>query len=510
MNLKRIFFVKYSAAKLVAFLLMINMISIISFADVYAAEPRFQLSLTNRNYISSNEGYFDILIKHTNYPQTEFRYAGGQYYISLDTFFLSDHLHYIYTKDTATYGTDRIPPQYVGSLNKVNDLLILDTGQTIFQGSEPVISHTTGTIVARIRFFNPDLYSGSCLLEEQFVWKIHPPGNYTKIFAKINGEKEQLNNNQNNFSTYDLCAGTTCCLSAPLPPPVRISPENNSVNVSSPVTLMWQRGFPVSYFAYVQVALDSAFNVIVHEDTITAPNGTNNICYTLNDLRSPGTYYWRVRQGGIPPAGAFNEPWKFTQLSPSITLKIKAIPEAISGTNNFEPFEIKAYLRNASSPFEIIDSSVIISSDSSYTNTFTFYNAPSGKYYIVYKNINCIETYSREGGDSLFRGYSENYYDFSTSISQAFGNNLTLTDSLYCVYSGDVDLNGVIDVNDLIDVYNNSVIFNQGNSPSDLNRDGITDLNDILVAANNTIDFVSARFPFQSSQKVSDQISLLR
>ena len=507
MNLNRIFCVKYSAVILFAFLHVIRMIS---FADVYASEPRFQLSLTNRTYISSNEGYFDILIKHTNYPQTDFRYAGGQYYISLDTFFLSDHLHYIYTKDTATYGTDRIPPQFIGSLTKVNDLLKLDSGQTILQGAEPVISNTTGTIVARIRFFNPCLYSGSCLLEEQFVWKIHPPGDYTKIFARIGGEKEQLNNNQNNFSTYDLCAGTTCCLSAPLPPPVRISPENNSVNVSSTVTLMWQRGFPVSYFAYVQVALDSAFNVIVHEDTITAPDGTSNICYTLNDLRSPGTYYWRVRQGGIPPAGAFNEPWKFTLSSPPLTIKIKAVSEAISGLNKFEPFEIKAYLRNACSPFELVDSSFIISSDSTFTNTFIFNNAPSGKYYIVYKTINCIETYSRTGGDSLFREYAENHYDFSTSITQAFGNNLTLTDSLYCLFSGDVDQDGTIDVNDLIDVYNSSVIFNQGNSPCDLNRDGITDLNDILVAANNTVNFVSSRIPFQSSQKVSDQISLLR
>ena len=504
MNLKRIFCIKYSAVIVFAYLL------IVSLADASTSEPNFQLSLTNRTYISSNEGYFDILIKHTNYPQTNFRYAGGQYYISLDTFFLSDHLHYIYTKDTATYGTDRIPPKYIGSLTKVNDLLILDSGQSILQGSEPIISHTTGTIVARIRFFNPDLYSGSCLLEEQFVWKIHPPGDYTKIFASISGEKEQLNNNQNYFSTYDLCVGTLCCLSAPLPPPVRISPENNSFNIASPVTLIWQRGFPVSYFAYVQVASDSAFNVIVHEDTITASNGTNNISYTLNDLRSPGTYYWRVRQGGIPPAGAFNEPWKFTLLLPPLTIKIKAVPEAISGMNKFEPFEIKAYLRNACSPFEIIDSSVIISSDSSFTNTFIFNNAPSGKYYIVYKTINCIETYSRAGGDSLYKRYTENHYDFSTSITQAFGNNLTLTDSLYCLFSGDVDQDGAIDVNDLIDVYNSSVMFNQGNSPCDLNRDGITDLNDILVAANNTINFVSARFPYQSSKKDSNQISSMR
>ncbi len=504
MNLKRVFCIKYSIVLL--FVLLFK----ISLADANASEPGFQLSLTNRTYISSNEGYFDILIKHTNYPQTDFRYAGGLYYITLDTFFLSDHLHYIYTKDTATYGTDRIPPQYIGSLTKVNDLLILDSGQSILHGSEPIISHTTGTIVARIRFFNPDLYSGSCLLEEQFVWKTQSPGAYTKIFASISGETEQLNNNQNYFSTYDLCVGTLCCLSAPLPPPVRILPENNSINVAAPVTLIWQRGFPVSYFAYVQVAVDSAFSILVHEDTVTAPDGTDNISYTLNDLTSPGSYFWRVRQGGIPPAGAFNEPWKFTITSPAITLKIKAVPEAISGMNNFEPFEIRAYLRNACSPFELMDSSVIISSDTSFTNTFIFNNAPSGKYYIVYKNINCIETYSREGGDSVFRG-GVNYYDFTTSISQAFGNNLKLRDGFYCMFSGDINQDGTIDANDLLNVYNNSIIFYQGNNASDLNRDGITDLNDILVVSNNSCDFVSKRCPAQSGhEKTSNQISYLR
>lgn len=504
MNLKRIFCVKYSAVIVFVYLL------IVSLADASTSEPNFQLSLTNRTYISSNEGYFDILIKHTNYPQTDFRYAGGQYYISLDTFFLSDHLHYIYTKDTATYGNDRIPPKYIGSLSKINDLLILDSGQSILQGSEPIISNTTGTIVARIRFFNPDLYSGSCLLEEQFVWKIHPPGDYTKIFASISGEKEQLNNNQNYFSTYDLCVGTLCCLSAPLPPPVRISPENNSLNISSPVTLIWQRGFPVSYFAYVQVAADSAFNVIVHEDTITAPDGTDNISYTFNDLRSPGTYYWRVRQGGIPPAGAFNEPWKFSIGSPPVTLNIKAVPEGILGTENYNPYEVKVYLRNSQSPYQLVDSSAVLASDSSFLNTFVFNNTPSGNYYIVYTTNNCIETCSRMGGEFLLSGNNANYYDFTASDSLAYGYNLIFAESLYCVYSGDVNQDGRIDVLDLLYIYNNSNEFINGSIPSDLTGDDVTDLKDLLITYNNSSKFISRQLPSGNNDCIKNQFSNLR
>jgi len=78
--------------------------------NVFASDPKFDLRLTNRNYISSNEGYFDIVLRHTNPDQSDFLYAGGEFVILLNSEFQNDHLNYIYTKDTATYGTDRIPP----------------------------------------------------------------------------------------------------------------------------------------------------------------------------------------------------------------------------------------------------------------------------------------------------------------------------------------------------------------------------------------------------------------
>lgn len=492
MNLYRLCHLKYLKRLIYVFFILV------CFENIYAADPKFQLQLTNRNYISSNEGYFDILIKHTNYPQTEFNYAGGQFIITLDTMFISDHLHYIYTKDTATYGTDRIPPRYVGNLSKENDILKLDSGDAILPGAEPVISHTSGTIIARIKFFNPDLYTGSCLTEDQYIWKTEQTGDFTKIFARTGGVAFLLNNNQNYFSSAELCQGTACCLSAPLPPPVRISPENNSMNISSPVTFVWEKGFPVNYFAQLQIAYDSSFVNIIHNETVTSPNGTGNISVTVSDLNSPGIYFWRVKQGGIPPAGAYNEPWKFTLSSPALTLKIKAVPEGLLTANDFEPFVIKAYLRKAESPFDLIDSSVIISSDSSFVNTFTFNNAPTDKYYIVYQKPNCIETFSREGGDSLIRESSGNYYDFTSSAAQAYGNNLFNAESLYCIYSGDVNQDGIIDVIDLISVFNSCVDFSSSNPDTDINSDGTTDLNDLLIAYNNSFEFISVQTPLNN------------
>lgn len=462
---------------------------------VTAEDPRFDLRLTNRNYLSSNEGYFDIVLKHINPDQSNFLYAAGQYVIKLDTFFLSEHLNYVYSKDTSTFGTDRIPPQYIGALTKQNDILKLDFGEPVPLGNEPVISGTSGTLVARIKFYNPDLYSNSCLLEEQFQWITWSPGEFTQLYYRRNGMSVPIININSGFSTYDLCIGTLCCLDAPLHPPVRISPENNSNDLGIPVILKWQKGFPVNYSAHLQVALDSEFNNIIQEQSLSAPDGTEDISIKLDSLTSPGSYYWRVRQGGIPPQGAYNEPWKFTIRAPSISLKLTVIPEGLCRRENFLPFEMKTYLRNYSAPYELVDSCIFSITDTSFENYLNFSNAGSGKYYIIVKAKNTLETWSREGGDSLLRGYGLNEYDFSESLHRAFGNNLIQMDSMCCIFSGDVNQDFRINPDDVIPVYNNLNNFTGGYLSTDLTGDDHTDLTDLLISYNNSNKFVSVMKP---------------
>lgn len=464
------------------------------FSEAFASDPKFDLRLTNRNYISSNEGYFDIVLKQTNPDQTDFLYAGGEYIIILNTDFQSEHLNYTYSIDTATYGTERIPPRYIGSLTKNYDTLKLAQGDSISPGNEPVISATTGTLVARIRFYNPDLYSNSCLLEDQFSWKTGIPGDYTKLYFRRNGVTNLINNNFSLFSTYDLCISTFCCLEAPLHPPVRISPENNTTDLSAPVTLQWRKGFPVNYSAYLQISEDSGFSNVIFDSSLTAPNGSDDIFVTLTSLTNPGSYYWRVKQGGIPPQGAYNEPWKFTIAPGSITLKLTAIPEGLYRYNNFRE-EFKVYLRNSSAPFELIDSCIFTSEDSSFQNILNFRNANSGSYYVIVNIPGCIDTWSKEGGVYLSRGSVINEYDFSFNQSQAYCSNQILVKDKYCIYSGEVNQDGIVDLKDQIETYTHSNIFNSGYIHTDLTGDNITDLNDIIIARNNAESFTQAQFP---------------
>ncbi len=155
---------------------------------------------------------------------------------------------------------------------------------------------------------------------------------------------------------------------------------------------------------------------------------------------------------------------------------------------------VTAYIRNSSSPFSIIDSAKSVIDSVSLTGDFIFYNATTGNYYISIKHRNGIETWSRSGGELI----SQNgvyLYDFTTSGSKAYGNNLTLKGSRYCIYSGDVNQDGVIELSDIISVYNDLSNFVTGYVSTDINGDNITDTEDELTAYNNAINIIGVLSP---------------
>ncbi|MBK8983121.1 MAG: hypothetical protein IPM38_12535 [Ignavibacteria bacterium] len=461
---------------------------------VFSQHPLFELKLSNRTYLSSNLGFFDIMLTHTNFQNSEFRYSSGKYVIILDASFLPDHLNYIYTIDTATFGSDRIPPSNVGALIRSGDTLIIEPGVIFSAGTEPLISNTSGTLVTRINFYNPDLYLNSCLFEEQFVWKINSPGSITEINANVSDSIVRLENSQNSFSARDLCSDQFCCLSVPLIPPVRNFPLNNSENNFHPFKFEWQKGFPVNYSANIQVAADSLFSEIIIDDTLLRPDGMDPVKYYTSDLEFGTEYYWRVRQGGIPPAGEFNEPWKFRTGIPALTVNLKVIPEGLADKMEFYPYRLKVFLRNSETPYEIVDSSVSSLTDSEFQTELYFMNATAGNYYLVIDDGNYLETWSKDGGN-YFHPDHINQYDFSRKASSAFGNNQISFGDVYCIYNGDLNSDGLVDIDDM-SISDNAVFnFVIGESVSDLNSDHITDIEDYLIIDRNAAAVVCIHSP---------------
>lgn len=171
---------------------------------------------------------------------------------------------------------------------------------------------------------------------------------------------------------------------------------------------------------------------------------------------------------------------------------ISVIPEGFynSANNSMNMKDnFTVYLRNIVSPYSKVDSANAVIDSLTFTGYFAFKNAVNGTYYISTKHRNSIETWSKAGGETFTRGSVMNYY-FTSSQSNAYGNNLVLKGSKYCIYGGDVTQNGAVDASDLAmidyDVFN----FQSGYLITDLTGNNFTDAEDIAIADNNVFNFV--------------------
>ncbi|MBK8982655.1 MAG: hypothetical protein IPM38_10130 [Ignavibacteria bacterium] len=156
---------------------------------------------------------------------------------------------------------------------------------------------------------------------------------------------------------------------------------------------------------------------------------------------------------------------------------------------------VRVYLRSFVSPYSVIDSSVTKCDTTGYGRYYFTGISDGVNYYIVLKHRNSIETWSASA-QSFTSGILN--YDFTSSISQAFGNNMIQIDASpvrFAVYSGDVNQDGTVDVSDNGLIDNDAANFMSGYIPTDLNGDEITDVSDAAIADNNAVNFVSVVNP---------------
>ncbi|MBK8982357.1 MAG: hypothetical protein IPM38_08575 [Ignavibacteria bacterium] len=161
---------------------------------------------------------------------------------------------------------------------------------------------------------------------------------------------------------------------------------------------------------------------------------------------------------------------------------------------------VTVYLRNNFAPYTIVDSAKSVINSQTLTGFFNFRNAATGTYYFdvrfrgqpVYRNA--IQTWSKAGGE-LVTNNDGGSYDFTTSDTQAFGNNTLLKGTVYSIYSGDVSQDNVIDISDGSLIDNDAFNFASGYLNTDLTGDNVVDLSDASIADNNAFNFVGAVIP---------------
>ena len=152
---------------------------------------------------------------------------------------------------------------------------------------------------------------------------------------------------------------------------------------------------------------------------------------------------------------------------------------------------VTVLLRGANSPYPIVGSEKGIV-DAFGNLTVCIPGVSAGNYYIVLKHRNSIETWS---ASPVSLNSVSNYYNFSSSASQAYGSNLVLKAGVYCIYSGDVNQDGTVDGTDTQLIDNDSFLFNSGYLPTDVNGDSFVDGTDASIAGNNADNFVSVVRP---------------
>lgn len=155
---------------------------------------------------------------------------------------------------------------------------------------------------------------------------------------------------------------------------------------------------------------------------------------------------------------------------------------------------VNVLLADPSPPYNIIDTGLAYLDYQHLINIFTFPNAPAGNYYLVLKFYNTVETWSYTSVNVDASGNM--FYDFTGVQYAAYGGNLTLKGSRWCIYSGDVNQDGVIDLDDNLQIDNDAFNFVMQQSYfTDLNGDNIVDIADIVIADNNAANFVSVIRP---------------
>lgn len=154
---------------------------------------------------------------------------------------------------------------------------------------------------------------------------------------------------------------------------------------------------------------------------------------------------------------------------------------------------VSVFLRNSDSPYQIADSSEAVLNESG-VGTFIFSNVVNGtNYYLVLKHRNSIETWS--ANPVTISSNSLTYYDFTSSQSKAYGNNMTQTGTVWSVYSGDLNQDGVIDAWDISQVENAAIHGITGYVNSDITGDDFVDSSDLAIVENNSSLYVSVVSP---------------
>jgi len=256
--------------------------------------------------------------------------------------------------------------------------------------------------------------------------------------------------------------------------------------------------------------------------------GTTGVVYSVDPISAASTYIWNYSGDGVDIYGSGNSvTLDFSALATSGTLSVFAhnscgdgapsslpigqdtktlnitlfleglynnanglvkVQDSDDGESSYDLFPgttadtLSVEIRDVTAPYSVVYTGhgIPVNTD----GTVNINSVPgdiTGNRYIVIKHKNHVETWSQS---TSFSATVINY-NFTDAVSRAWGNNLLLTGSVYCIYSGDTNSDQYVDGFDLAITFNNNKLGAYGCQLSDINGDGFVDGFDLAMVFNN-------------------------
>lgn len=153
--------------------------------------------------------------------------------------------------------------------------------------------------------------------------------------------------------------------------------------------------------------------------------------------------------------------------------------------NIMKPDSVKAIIRTVN-PWTAVDTLKILLDTNGYGYGYTNWSQISTGvgYYIVIEHRNSLQTWSADSVTGFSRVTGTRTYDFTSAQDKAYGSNLLLVGTKWCIINGDVSRDDYIDGSDYLDIVNNYDTGGQFLTP-DTNGDDYIDGSDYLIIVNN-------------------------
>ena len=166
-------------------------------------------------------------------------------------------------------------------------------------------------------------------------------------------------------------------------------------------------------------------------------------------------------------------------------------------TDNTVTDTILVDLHSAQAPYGLVLSQqAILHTDGNAVCTFNYINSNyylADSYYVAIRHRNGLTTWS---ANPIAFNSSSALYDFSTSSSQAYGDNmLEIEPGVWAIFSGELNYDDNIDLLDISIIESDVTNFENGYFATDLNGDGNVDLLDVPFLESNVFNFIYSTQP---------------